>query len=280
MGSDYLIVIGHRDGDRFRRFCAGLDSRLTGSIPKIAGAEGIWALRASTDAKLWESVRRGGRVFFAEHSSPFTRCCTIMSKLSDKSIPAKIWGDTPRMREHSRIILFSEISKVNIPFSIMIKNAGVKPSSDRTDLYMARGGISVRENTFLDDESGAPYRKSGVVSRFDRDRTKVEKLKKIYGGRCQICGYALRIPPGMIYSEVHHIHPLGAGGDDNLGNMIVVCPTHHKELDYKVIGIGNDGRSVVDAVGDKIGRITVKMPHRISKKNITYHLREMRGDGI
>ncbi|MDA7989656.1 MAG: HNH endonuclease [Gammaproteobacteria bacterium] len=279
MGSDYLVVIGRRDGDRFRRFCAGLDAGLTGSIPRIAGAEGIWALRASTDTKLWGSVRSGSRVFFAEHGSPFTRCGTVMSKISDRSIPARIWGDTPRMREHSRIILFSEINKVDIPFSIMIRDAGVKPSSDRTDLYMAKGGISVKEGTFLDDESGAPYRKSGVTSRFDRDRAKVEKLKSIYDGRCQICGYALRIPPGLVYSEVHHIHPLGAGGDDSLGNMIVVCPTHHKELDYKVIGIGNDGRSVVDAAGDKIGRITVRAPHRIAKKNITYHLREMRRDG-
>lgn len=283
---DYVMIIGRRDRERFRRFRTGQDAAAVKSIPETARAGGVWALLSTTDGELWGRISRGSRIFFAEHGSSFTRCGTVMGKLEDSSVPTRIWGDSPRMRGHGKVILFSSVREVEIPFHGMIRDAGLDALDDHTGLYMAERSIKhaahgrlKTASVFLDDKSGAPYRKSGTASRFDRDRKKVERLKSIYRGKCQICGYALEIPPDMVYSEVHHVHPLGDGGDDSLGNMIVVCPTHHKEMDYKAIGIGIDGTSVVDRKGRKIGSITVKPPHRLARKNIAYHLREMRKDG-
>ena len=34
---------------------------------------------------------------------------------------------------------------------------------------------------------------------------------------------------GTLYSEVHHIVPLGEGGEDMPSNVACVCPAHHRE---------------------------------------------------
>lgn len=37
---------------------------------------------------------------------------------------------------------------------------------------------------------------------------------------------------GSIYLEVHHVRPLGEGGDDTLKNAAAVCPSCHRELHF------------------------------------------------
>lgn len=67
-----------------------------------------------------------------------------------------------------------------------------------------------------------------------RKKHLVEKLKKLYDHRCQICGTKISIAGKKYYSEIHHIIPLGNphNGKDILSNMICVCPNHHVQLDF------------------------------------------------
>jgi predicted restriction endonuclease len=37
---------------------------------------------------------------------------------------------------------------------------------------------------------------------------------------------------GTFYIEVAHIQPLSEEGRSILGNLLVLCPNHHKEFDY------------------------------------------------
>lgn len=46
----------------------------------------------------------------------------------------------------------------------------------------------------------------------------------LYGERCQICGYAISV-------DVHHLVPRSKGGSDDLENLVVLCPNHHREAD-------------------------------------------------
>lgn len=81
----------------------------------------------------------------------------------------------------------------------------------------------------------ADERLQRLISIRRRDRSFVPLLKELYNYRCQICEIMIASPrlkvPG--YVEVHHICPLEvAGSPDIIGNAIVVCPNHHKELEY------------------------------------------------
>lgn len=80
-----------------------------------------------------------------------------------------------------------------------------------------------------------------TVSRIKRERSVVEELKELYRHRCQICGKGARTPLKELglYVEGHHIKPLGSphNGPDIKENILIVCPTHHVEMQYGGIAL-------------------------------------------
>lgn len=79
-----------------------------------------------------------------------------------------------------------------------------------------------------------------VVSATIRKDTKIIKtLKKVAGFKCQFpnCGHQIKKKTGGYYIEVAHIKPVKQDGKSILGNLIVLCPNHHKEFDYGNLSI-------------------------------------------
>ncbi|MFO7684473.1 MAG: HNH endonuclease [Desulfobacterales bacterium] len=82
-----------------------------------------------------------------------------------------------------------------------------------------------------------PKRERIQVVRFDRDREPRDFTKALYDDCCQACGYRIVSPNETGCSEVHHIRPLSESGPDVVGNMLVLCPAHHKEFDLSILAI-------------------------------------------
>jgi 5-methylcytosine-specific restriction enzyme A len=63
-----------------------------------------------------------------------------------------------------------------------------------------------------------------------RNRQLVQQLQDKYEGKCQICAWN----PRSVYDESlchgHHIQWLSRGGDDDIENMMLVCPNHHEAI--------------------------------------------------
>ncbi len=269
--------------ERFRRFHTGHDRNIIKSIAKLCDSENIWALGPSTNQDLWSGIQKTDRIFFAKNGMSFNHCGVVSGKITNRSYVTKIWGDTPRMREHKRLILFSTIQNVNIPFNMACRRAGVKSPSKFTNLYLAKNKITeitksknkTPTGIVMISTDGVPDKNFEIVTRFIRDTKKVKQLKKLYNEKCQICDYTINISRNMKYSEVHHLRPLKDGGDDDFDNMMVLCPTHHVEFDYKIIGIHNDGETIIDRNKNPIGHINIKKGHTLDIKNIQYHLWEL-----
>ncbi len=63
-----------------------------------------------------------------------------------------------------------------------------------------------------------------------RSRKHAADLHALYLGRCQIC---LRDPwekYGSQLCQAHHIHWLSRGGENQMHNMVLVCPNHHAAI--------------------------------------------------
>jgi 5-methylcytosine-specific restriction enzyme A len=60
-----------------------------------------------------------------------------------------------------------------------------------------------------------------------RARRNAAQLQDTYAGICQICLYDPRTQYGHRLCHAHHIQWLSRGGDDELDNMILICPNHH-----------------------------------------------------
>ncbi|OQP66334.1 hypothetical protein A3860_12585 [Niastella vici] len=67
-----------------------------------------------------------------------------------------------------------------------------------------------------------------------KDREIVTLLKKAANYKCQFpaCHSEIKTKAGMNYVEVAHVLPVNKGGQSVLGNLLVLCPNHHKEFDY------------------------------------------------
>jgi hypothetical protein len=81
----------------------------------------------------------------------------------------------------------------------------------------------------------SPKRVESIIAlTIRRDTNLVRALKQVCEYRCQFPGCVVRIPKrnGGYYVEVAHIRPVSRGGRSLLGNLLVLCPNHHKEFDY------------------------------------------------
>jgi 5-methylcytosine-specific restriction enzyme A len=88
------------------------------------------------------------------------------------------------------------------------------------------------ENLILKEHAGiAEERRAYLYSQApSRNHRLVEELQDLYQGQCQICLWHPRQHYGHSLCHGHHIHWLSRGGEDELGNMILVCPNHHSAI--------------------------------------------------
>ncbi len=110
------------------------------------------------------------------------------------------------------------------------------------------------------DEPSLPRWVVQQTTRVIRDTSTVKDLKKIHGNRCQICGTAVELGRGILYSEGHHIRPLGGEheGSDEASNILIVCPNHHAQCDFGAIRLDLDA-------------LRLRPEHNISLQYIDYH---------
>jgi hypothetical protein len=67
---------------------------------------------------------------------------------------------------------------------------------------------------------------------FKRDNYIIELIKKVRGRTCQFCGTSIPTRSGRPYIEAAHIKPHGEGWPAEPGNILILCPNHHKEFDF------------------------------------------------
>jgi hypothetical protein len=65
-------------------------------------------------------------------------------------------------------------------------------------------------------------------TRYRRNPALADTLKSYYRYRCQVCGNDFEPRYGESLAESHHVQYLSRGGLDVSGNIIVLCPNHHR----------------------------------------------------
>lgn len=81
----------------------------------------------------------------------------------------------------------------------------------------------------------SPERVNKIISTTIRkDTAIVRTLKELFAYRCQFpnCGVRIDKKGGGYYIEVAHVQPVAKGGKSVIGNLLVLCPNHHKEFDH------------------------------------------------
>ena len=58
----------------------------------------------------------------------------------------------------------------------------------------------------------------------------IQNLKKLYSGKCQICGNNPLAPLDVNICEAHHIDAFYKSKNNDASNILIVCPNHHKMI--------------------------------------------------
>jgi hypothetical protein len=113
---------------------------------------------------------------------------------------------------------------------------GSKLARKPTRRYRERPDKKVIEDLFSDDISANTTKAKRKVVRniLERNTRAVAPLKLLYRGECQLTGtkYAFKKTDGRLYSEAHHLTPLGEGGADSPHNLVIISPLIHRMFHY------------------------------------------------
>lgn len=109
--------------------------------------------------------------------------------------------------------------------------------------------------------SAKPKAVTQLVEKLQRNRKLVEKLKNLYKGKCQLCGFTFQQRNGRPYCEAAHLKPMARreANIDVKDNLFILCPNHHKMLDYGSLRFKwNTAGSLVGLFDGKSKRLTNK----------------------
>lgn len=103
---------------------------------------------------------------------------------------------------------------------------------ERLEALLLAGDETTVSRLLVDEPAGiADERRRYLISRVvRRDHDLVEQLREIYRGCCQLCGWSPRSTYSAELCEAHHVRWLSRGGDDQLSNLVLVCPNHHRAI--------------------------------------------------
>lgn len=103
---------------------------------------------------------------------------------------------------------------------------------ERLEALAVYGDTKAIEKLIRQDPTGIAEERAIYLSRHlpQRSRTLSEHLKSLYVGQCQICLWDPLIRYNHHLSETHHLQWLSRGGADQLVNMVLLCPNHHRAV--------------------------------------------------
>ena len=275
-----LLILDKRDKEKYRQFKLGNHLEKIGKKPIH-----IWNILADSVSE-WDTITTGDIILFGDEDSGFSQYGIIDRKITSRDLARKLWPKDPRSSSSEHLIFLNRISEIKLGFHKALR-LGKLSTPTFPGLYAIKEedkgsvlkALNIIHEKYHPDKLPLPVdleaptvKKKQEIVRYIRDTDKSKILKKIYRNKCQVCDYTIEISKDVYYSETHHVFPLNKGGKDTLSNMIVLCPTHHAEFDFRVICISEDGKTVIDKNNHSVGQLNLMDTHKLDKNNILFQL--------
>ncbi|WP_420491589.1 HNH endonuclease [Neobacillus drentensis] len=110
-----------------------------------------------------------------------------------------------------------------------------------------------------------------TIQRLVRD-TKISQTLKSSYNQCQLCRIRLRKPSGEYITEAHHIRPYNKQhlGDDNIRNLIVLCPNCHVLFDNLFFAIDPNTYKVHNIEDSETRDLFFVSGHQLGQEYLLY----------
>ena len=279
MLNKYAIIVDERDMSKFNDMI-----HMKINPETVTLHNHVWGLNKKY-ITIWKKITKNDIICFAlENDSAFRILGIVHNVVHDQKKAIQEWGDDFRSSNMEYLIYFHLLHIIPIGYhELLTRNNIQNVQSGIYELNMLEyliqdfSGNGLEHDEVIPIDKTMPDKIKYDTIRYIRDTHKSKILKKKYQNICQVCSYSIKINSAHSYSEVHHVKPLHEGGHDDHDNMLVLCPTHHAEFDYRVIGLSKDGQSIIDKNGNKKYDVYMIPNHNINKKIIEYQLLKLLG---
>lgn len=151
-------------------------------------------------------------------------------------------GRTPETRMGKEIVAWVEIGDLltigrigHEAFFAKEKHNAAEPLADELGRQLAKSVDPAKLIAKAKLRTGPPPKRTRQISDFVRDPYIIAAALARAQDQCEIPNCTSQLfqrDDNRSYLEVHHIVPLGEGGDDSLINAAALCPSCHRELHF------------------------------------------------
>jgi len=279
MTNEFVLILKKSDEGKFRRFKNKDFNQLTENILIKNSSNYVLGLHdGAVKDKIWNKIKKDDQVYITLNEESFRISGNVSKKVKNLKYGNVIYPNEIDRKQINKFLFFKKLSICNISYSKLINNS-IIPKRFNQGIYEIKKEKTVVKikKTIIkklpwEKTVGIAEKRNSIAQKFVRN-PKVKKLKEMYNYECQIneCDFKLEYNKKKggksFLIHVHHYRPLEYGGHDDFNNMVVLCPNHHNEFDFKTKFISRDGSTIIDKSGKENGE-TIKF-HKNHKLEIT-----------
>ena len=293
MPNQFFIIVEKNDSGKLQQFKNGKFNKETNEILKKHDSNYVWGIHKGTIGSIWNKIRKNDKVYLTVQREIFKISGIVSKKRKNPNFGELIYPTVIDKKQVNHFLFFDKLEKCSISYHELKNNVNVPKLFGEEGIHEIKKEyysekvkkvkpVKVKKLKKLPSEKiiGQAERRRRSVEGFVRNPTKVKNLKALYDNKCQIvqCDFILEYNSKNkknFYSEVHHYNPLKKRADDDYGNMLVLCPNHHAEFDFRVKFIHRDGITIINQNGKETGEtIKFRDRHALDIKNIEKQLEE------
>jgi len=292
VSNQFFLIIKNTDKDKFRSFQKhGSYNLKTKEILDKKNSKYVFGLHnAIINSSIWNKIKINDKIYLAVEKENFKISGIISSKSKNPKLGEIVYSNSMDRKQINHFLFFKNLEKTSISYSELVHNYS------KAKIYLEQGIHQIKKEFYSKKTKNKkshehspkklPWEKT--IGKAKRNRKNIESylrnknvkpLKILYADKCQIvqCTFRLKYVNGngvpSSYSEVHHYNPLKNEGDDDWSNMIVLCPNHHAEFDFRTKFIDIDKITITDENGKKTDEtIRFHKEHKFDEKNIASNL--------
>ena len=287
MSNQFLLILKNSDEGKFNGFKRKSFNKQTEKILRKNNSNHVLGLHKGVISnKVWNKIKKNDKIYITIDNETFRISANLTKKSKNLKYGETVYPDLVDKKEINYFLFFEKLNSCREPFEVLKKRSKLRKFSREGIFEMKEESNPEKikktkiNKSLVEKTLGKVERKHREFQALVRNQANVNQLKKLYNNQCQIqqCSFKLNYEKdGKIkqYSHVHHYNPLSESLSDSLNNMIVLCPNHHAEFDFKVKLIDYDGKTIINQKGKETGE-TLKFHkgHQLDIRNIRSLLRE------
>ena len=279
MENQFILILKKSDEGKFRWFQnkKWTDGKAKQILRKNNSNHVLGLHKGAINDKTWNKIKKDNKIYVTIESETFRISGNVVKKDKNPNYGEIFYPNEIDKKQINYFLFFKKLYSCREPFDVLKEKI-----KSKSKIFSNEGIFEIKvesipkkikkskvKQSLIEKTIGKAEKRRKEFQALTRNPSNVNQLKKHYNHQCQIeqCDFKLNYEKNgknKQYSHVHHYNQLSKSLDDTQKNMIVLCPNHHAEFDFKVKLIDYDGKTIIDQQGKETGEtIKFRKPHKL-----------------